>query len=119
MTKKYVYLHFNKEYIMIFILYKETEDFPISGGNMIHINYKPSIRRVVKAIAPLINKKTNIKIDERAKNKIFINDFIRFCELENIDYKSILEFTVKVIDKETISIIVNKGENNNVFKLTI
>lgn len=82
--------------------------------------YKPTILRVFKVLKPFIGKRTNVRIDEKAKERIFIKDLINFCKLEEIDYEQILELDVRLVQNELrFHIIVNYGSNSNVQTLTI
>jgi len=100
--------------------YKGNLEFPISGGDTMSATYKPTILRVLKVLKPFIGKKTNVRIDEKAKEKFFIKDLIYFCKLEGIDYKQILELDVRSVQDELrFHIIVNYGSNSDVRTLTI
>lgn len=102
--------------------YKFNLQFPLSGGDSCYFHHPPSIRRVFRLLHPLLNKKTNVKLNLTQKNKIFISHFIRFCELEGIDYHQILEFevSVKVVHRDiTFDIIVNYGSHDDVLLIEI
>lgn len=103
---------------LIIEFYKNNIDFPLSGTDIYTISNKRNIKKILKCIQELIDKKTNIIINESDKNKIFISNFINFCMLENIDYRQILNIEVIQCDN-VIKIIVNNGINDNVKILKI
>lgn len=100
---------------MYFNLYKDSLDFPCPTA--IYVNDK-SLLRVLKMLKPFIGKKSNIYVNQFAKNKIFISNFINFCKLENINYKSILEIEIIPL-REIWQIIVRPGTNQDVKPFTL
>ena len=98
---------------MIVQFYKESLDFPLSGGDIFSSANVRSIKRALNTLTKYVGKKTNVKININDAHKIFISNFIDFCKLEGIDYTQILEIEV-IQNGETFQIVVNKGTNENV-----
>lgn len=102
--------------------YKEDLNFPISGVDVCSFYNSSSIRRILKLLNPLINKKTNVHINLSHQPYIFISNLINFCKIEDIDYTHILELEVLqdiCDDHVRYKIIVNYGTAENVQVLDI
>ena len=106
----------NKQYTVN--LFKESLDFPCPTH--VSINAQ-SIKRVVDLLKPFVACKTNVRIDPKAKHRIFISDLISFCKLEGLDYSNIIALEVVGIFPEEgyIQVIVSPGNNEDVNVLTI
>lgn len=103
--------------------YKDSWYFDISRGDVFGASNPHTIRRVVKMLRPLVNAKTNVVIPHDSRHKVFMHEFIHFCKLENIDYNTVLNFEIRLLDPPDflcrVGILVTYGKPENVHELRI
>ena len=98
--------------------YDKDLAFPISGIDTYNFDTRYLRSRVLKALLPFFEKKTNILVDLECKDKPLISNFIAFCKAEGVDYKSILQIEL-ILKGDIFKMIVNRGENKDVKLFTI